>query len=521
MLRLLCPAQAADPVRICRGSLQEKNMRLRVADTMENASSRIAVIGGGASGCMAAIAAAQAGCRVTIFEKNEKIGKKIYATGNGRCNLTNLFLDSSCYHTQEKQSSGGETGRKNTANTDDISRVLSLIGRFSREDLIRFFREAGVPVHDRDGYVYPRTDQAETVVEALKKCMRQLGIQICTDCTVLGIEKTEQKSGRDSFCIHYSISAHEKAVSFNSGRGKEKKKGKGTAGTISVKAGPKPASRTAESAAVEKQESLCCDAVILCTGGMAGPAFGCSGDGYRFAESLDHSVVRPLPALTRLESGDPALRRAAGVRCHASVMLMKVCGGEYSVFGFEDGELQITDKSISGIPVFQISGQAARLLSQGHKVCVRIDFLPEFSQEEFEEELDKRLRQDRGQMLGDFLLGLAHRKVVDLVLAREGLQAEMKARRFSGRDLRAIMQKLRAFDLQVTGTGGFDHAQVTSGGVPLSEVDDSLQSQKCRGLFLAGELLDVDGRCGGYNLQWAMTSGTLAGRSAARLIHNR
>ena len=521
MLRLLCPAQAADPVRICRGSLQEKNMRLRVADTMENASSRIAVIGGGASGCMAAIAAAQAGCRVTIFEKNEKIGKKIYATGNGRCNLTNLFLDSSCYHTQEKQSSGGETGRKNTANTDDISRVLSLIGRFSREDLIRFFREAGVPVHDRDGYVYPRTDQAETVVEALKKCMRQLGIQICTDCTVLGIEKTEQKSGRDSFCIHYSISAHEKAVSINSGRGKEKKKGKGTAGTISVKAGPKPASRTAESAAVEKQESLCCDAVILCTGGMAGPAFGCSGDGYRFAESLDHSVVRPLPALTRLESGDPALRRAAGVRCHASVMLMKVCGGEYSVFGFEDGELQITDKSISGIPVFQISGQAARLLSQGHKVCVRIDFLPEFSQEEFKVEMDNRLRQDRGQMLGDFLLGLAHRKVIDLVLAREGLQAEMKARRFSDRDLRAIMQKLRVFDLDVTGTGGFDHAQVTSGGVPLSEVDDSLQSQMCRGLFLAGELLDVDGRCGGYNLQWAMTSGTLAGRSAARLIHNR
>ena len=124
-------------------------------------------------------------------------------------------------------------------------------------------------------------------------------------------------------------------------------------------------------------------------------------------------------------------------------------------------------------------------------------------------------------MLGDFLLGLAHRKVIDLILAREGLQAEMKARRFSDRELRALMHKLRAFDLDVTGTGGFDHAQVTSGGVPLSEVDDSLQSQKCRGLFLAGELLDVDGRCGGYNLQWAMTSGTLAGRSAARFIHNR
>ena len=105
---------------------------------MENASSRIAVIGGGASGCMAAIAAAQAGCRVTIFEKNEKIGKKIYATGNGRCNLTNLFLDSSCYHTQEKQISDGETGRTNRAKTDYVSRILSLIGQFSQEDLIRF-----------------------------------------------------------------------------------------------------------------------------------------------------------------------------------------------------------------------------------------------------------------------------------------------------------------------------------------------------------------------------------------------
>ena len=492
-----------------------------MADTMENASSRIAVIGGGASGCMAAIAAAQAGCRVTIYEKNEKIGKKIYATGNGRCNLTNLFLDSSRYHTREKQISDGETGRTNTINTDNVSRILSLIGQFSQEDLIRFFREAGVPVHDRDGYVYPRTDQAETVVEALKKCMRQLGIRICTNCTVLGIEKAAQGIGRDSFCIHYKISAQEKTVSGIPGRGKEKKKGKGAADTISMKAGRKPAARAAEPVAVEKQESFYCDAVILCTGGMAGPAFGCSGDGYLFAESLDHSLVRPLPALTRLESGDFVLRRAAGVRCHASVMLMKVCGREYSVFGFEDGELQITDKSISGIPVFQISGQAARLLSQGQKVCVRIDFMPEFSQEEFKEELDNRLRQDRSQMLGDFLLGLAHRKVIDLILAREGLQAEMKARRFSDRELRALMHKLRAFDLDVTGTGGFDHAQVTSGGVPLSEVDDSLQSQKCRGLFLAGELLDVDGRCGGYNLQWAMTSGTIAGRSAARFIHNR
>ena len=121
---------------------------------MENTGGRVAVIGAGASGCMAAIAAAQAGCSVTLFEKNEKIARKIYATGNGRCNLTNFFLDESCYHTHDSQ--------------NEISRVLSFIEKFSQEDLIRFFKEAGVPVHDRGGYVYPRTDQAETVARALE-----------------------------------------------------------------------------------------------------------------------------------------------------------------------------------------------------------------------------------------------------------------------------------------------------------------------------------------------------------------
>ena len=129
--------------------------------TMKNTGRRIAVIGGGASGCMA-------GCSVTIFEKNEKICKKIYATGNGRCNLTNLFLDRTCYHTRNGK---GEA-------------VLSFIHDFSQENLIRFFKEQGVPVHDRDKYVYPRTDQAETIARALENCLRDLGVKVVTDCTV-------------------------------------------------------------------------------------------------------------------------------------------------------------------------------------------------------------------------------------------------------------------------------------------------------------------------------------------------
>ena len=455
---------------------------------MENTGGRVAVIGAGASGCMAAIAAAQAGCSVTLFEKNEKIARKIYATGNGRCNLTNFFLDESCYHTHDSQ--------------NEISRVLSFIEKFSQEDLIRFFKEAGVPVHDRGGYVYPRTDQAETVARALEKCLRRERVEVCTDCQVEQIEKTQ-----DGFCIRYLLSEKEK--------GKAQGRGKNTA------------KQTGKNAVKKTVHSCCCDAVILCTGGLAGPSFGCSGDGYRMAEHFSHTVISPLPALTRLETEDPFLRRAAGVRCHASVTLLREadqsdqpgrgCHPDRNIC--EDGELQITENSLSGIPIFQISGTAAGLLSQGRRVRVLVDFLPEFTRQEYEKEMQERLVQDRGQMLGDFLLGLAHRKVIDMILARAGLQAEMKARRLTDGELRGIMETLRALELEVTATGGFEHAQVTKGGVPLSEIADSFASRKEAGLFLAGELLDVDGRCGGYNLQWAMTSGLIAGRSAAGYLH--
>jgi predicted Rossmann fold flavoprotein len=187
----------------------------------------------------------------------------------------------------------------------------------------------------------------------------------------------------------------------------------------------------------------------------------------------------------------------------------------------EDGELQITQNSISGIPVFQLSGEAARLLDCGRRVRVQINFLPEFSEEEFDKETAFRLQIDRNRMLGDLLLGLAHRKVIDLILAEEGLQAEMKAARLSENRLRSIIYRFRKFETGITGTGGFDHAQVTAGGVPLEEMDASFASKKRAGLYFAGELIDVDGRCGGYNLQWAMTSGVLAGRAAGRYVSDK
>ena len=418
---------------------------------------RVAVIGGGASGCMAAITAAQAGADVHIFEKNEKPGKKLYATGNGRCNLTNLYMDDSCYHTR-------------TADKNGSSLIHSAIERYSPADQIRFFADLGVPVYDRDGYVYPRTNQAQTVVRALEKRIAALGIRVHTGCPVRKIRRSQQGTKADDAVFYVDCN---------------------------------------------DREARAFDTVILCTGGMAGPQYGTTGDGYRLAASFSHKISTPLPALTALECKGQFLKRAAGVRCRAAVTLYTGNDKKQIREGREEGEVQMTDYGISGIPVMQISGMAARLLESKQRVFVQIDFLPEFSDSAFSDEIERRMREDRSQMLGDLFLGLVHKKILDLLLAEKGLQAEMKARRIDDAGIRQILQSMREYTLEVIQVKSFKQAQVTSGGILLEDTDADFQSRLQPGLFFAGEVLDVDGRCGGYNLQWAFATGYIAGLAAA------
>ena len=405
----------------------------------------VAVIGGGAAGCMAACAASENGARTLILEANDRIGRKICATGNGRCNLTNLHVDENCYHT-----GGGE----------DLS---AFFARFSIQDNIRFWESRGVYLHDRNGYVYPRTDQASTIAEAFDKILRAAGAVIMTGSPVTEVKTEEDRDGR-LFRI----------------RGKE---------------GSRCSARK----------------VILTGGGAAGPQYGCDGSIYGIARSLGHTVNKPLPALVPLLSDDKDLKAAAGVRCDANITL--ICAENSS--RTERGELQITQAGISGIPVFQVSSEASRALNEGKEVYAEIDFLPDLTDEMWKKEKGRRLSEDRNCMLGVFFLGLVNRKVLDLLLKKRGIQAEKKASKVDKDSLISIMEDMRRFRLRITGTGGFGQAQVTTGGIPLSQTDLNLMSRRCRGLYLAGELLDVDGICGGYNLQWAFTSGWIAGKSAA------
>ena len=404
-----------------------------------------AVIGAGASGCMAAVSASRSGEQVLLFDANDRIGRKIYATGNGRGNLTNLHMDRNCYH------AGGGA---------DLS---AFFARFSASDNIRFWESEGIFLHDRNGYVYPRTDQAATIAEAFEKILKRQRVKILPGTRVTSITSCRADGG--------------KAFRIETERGEQYFAGK----------------------------------IILAGGGAAGPQYGCRGDMYRFAESFGHSVKKPLPALVQLFTSEPSVRAAAGVRCDARIRI--VSGGKE--LAAERGELQITEKGISGIPVFQVSAPAVRAADAGRSVHAEIDFLPGFSDEAWQREKDRRLSEDRYCMLSVFFLGLVNKKVLDMVLRTRGLQAEKKASKVGDRDLLGIMEQLRACRLPVTGSGSFGQAQVTSGGVPLRELDEDLQSRLVPGLYMAGEMLDVDGICGGYNLQWAMTSGWIAGQSAA------
>ena len=409
----------------------------------------VVVIGAGASGCMAAINAAKGGCHTILLEKNDRIGKKLYATGNGRCNLTNLSLTESCYH------------------GDDASKRMRILSEFPPEALIASFEEMGLLCHDRQGYVYPRTDQASSVVRALELTLKKLGVTVMTETEVTSVRKT--------------------SAGFEVGvRAAGKKNGTKFEGSKS---------------------SMAADAVIISCGGMAGPQYGCSGDGYQIARSFGHSVTPLHPALTSLISDDSNIRLADGVRCAASIRI----GSSDRA----DGELQIASYGLSGIPVFQVSQTAAMLLDNNSSVTAIIDFLPEIPEEKWQEITAVRISSQDNQPLGDLFAGLVHEKVLRWILSRLSLQPETKRAKVSDEQIADALRLMRSFEVSITGLKGYDKAQTTSGGVPLAEVDDNLMSTICPGLFLTGELLNTDGLCGGYNLQWAFATGRKAGIAAA------
>ena len=410
---------------------------------------RILVIGGGAAGCMAALSAAETeDVEVVLAEAGDSVGRKLRVTGNGRGNVTNASLTEDAYY------------------SSDPGLVRETLRRFGTDDLAAFFRDNGIPLHERGGYYYPRTDQASTLVRFFMRELSRRGVSVRTRMRIVSLQKRGGKFA---------------AVS-------------------------------------DGGQEVTADAVILAAGGLAGgEKLGCLGDGYAIARSLGHSVAQPRPALAPLLCAAPYLKLADGARCRARVFLVsddekEACPSPHAA---AEGELQLTAGALSGICIFQISHAAGEMITRCGRVSVHTDFLPELTDEEWDSQVRMRLADCANMTLGDLMLGLVHERVIRMVLDRHGLQPEMKRARVGQTGLLAIFRDLRDLPFPVTAVAGFDRAQVTAGGVPASEVDEDFASRCCRGLYLCGEVLDTDGLCGGYNLHWAFAGGHIAGRAAA------
>ena len=388
---------------------------------------QVVITGAGASGMMAAIMAARNGAAVTVLEQNEKPGKKICATGNGKCNFSNLVMPEDAYRGTHPEF------------------VKDAFAQFSVKDTVEFFKELGIFPLDRNGYLYPRSNQAQSVVDVLCMEASHLGVKIKTNEQVTAIETA--KNGKKFQVLtkgwHYEA-----------------------------------------------------DALILANGSKASSISGSDGSGYELAKKMGHRIIPVYPALTALKCKGPAFKTWAGVRTEGKVSLF--INGKFHKS--ERGELQLTEYGISGIPVFQISTYAIRAVHEGEKAELRVDFLPELTEEETRELLHARKKACPYKNEKELLVGLFPEKLSKVLTSQKHL-----------------LSAIKEFPLEVQDGMSFSQAQVCSGGVDTSQVNThTMESKLCRNLYFAGELLDIDGTCGGYNLQSAWSSGAAAGIHAAK-----
>lgn len=411
---------------------------------------KVAVIGAGASGMTAAIAAASFGADVVLFERNDRVGKKILMTGNGKCNLSNRQLSMDMYYTDSK------------------TFVSDRLKSFGTQETIDFFNGLGLLIKEKNGGLYPVSEQAASVLDVLRFKINELKIRVVNECMITGI-KNNEKAGNHRF----SLSSDQDKL-------------------------PK-----------DCQDGY--DSVIIACGGMAAPATGSDGNGYRLAKSMGHTIKATAPALVQLRCKENFFKSIAGVRADASVC---ICSGNEKI-ACERGELQLTDYGISGIPVFQISRMAAYLLQNNKKTDVHIDFFPDYTTEQFKNIITERIAECGSKNAEEFFTGMLNKKLMQLFIKLSGLKGEEKIQAADKEKIMKVFSLCRDFKVTVTAANPFANAQVTAGGIPLSEITDTFESKLCRGLYIAGEILDVDGKCGGYNLQWAWCSGYTAGISAA------
>ena len=400
---------------------------------------RIGIIGAGAAGMAAALAASERpGVQVLLLERQARVGRKLAATGNGRCNLSNIHAGEGGYH------------------GDDPHFSRYALGRFDPEETLGWFRSLGLyTVTEPSGKVYPYSDQAGSVVDVLRFALDRPNIELITDFEVTRFRRTES-----GFLLE------------------------------------------------SKDSRMECDRVIVACGGLAGTKLGGTMAGYKLLRSMGHKCTKLRPALVQVKTGWSGVSALKGVRanCHAAIYRNGNLHRE------SEGEIQFTEFGLSGPVIYEISRDACQ--GSGEWECT-LDFLPGMDREELLRELARR--RDSKLNAEELLTGILHNRLGRVIVQNAGLRARTPVQELTDYELGEVAALAKTFTVELTEPLGMDAAQVTAGGIVTEEFDPTtMESRLVPGLYACGEVLDVDGDCGGYNLQWAWSSGRLAGFSAGK-----
>ena len=401
---------------------------------------KVGIIGAGASGLVCAIQAVSKDVSVVLFDKNSIVGKKLLATGNGRCNYWNCDQNLEHYH---------------TSNPEFLSNIIT--SRVQKE-VLDFFDSLGVVPSIRDGYYYPYSNQASSIRDLLESYAKHVGVEFALDTEVLDVYKEDGKFvvvlkyGREYF-----------------------------------------------------------DDLVIATGSKASPKTGSTGDGYFLARKFGHSIIPVCPALVQVVTEGDFLKDWSGVRALCTVSLYQ----DDRFIKKESGEIQLTDYGVSGICIFNLSRYISRGILEKHQFRLALNFLP-FLDGKSKDEIFSWFTF-RGNTLGDyrlieFLEGILPYKLLFVILKRCGISHKSTWNSLDVNEKECLIRMILEFSVVVVGTKDFSSSQVCSGGVPLTEVSSSLESKKVNHLYFIGEVLDVDGDCGGYNLGFGFMTGMIVGR---------
>ncbi len=393
---------------------------------------QIAIIGAGASGLIAAINAAKKGLLVHLYEKNHKVGRKILATGNGKCNISNLNISQINYH--GKNSSFIKTAMKVFDNNQEK----------------KFFSNLGIElIKGKSTKLYPMSRQASSVVDFLLFEAQRVGVKIILSSEIDKIEKKNSK-----FIIN--------SESYQS--------------------------------------------ILIATGSYAMPNLGSSESGYTLAKSFKHTIIKPFASLTQLISNDRIFYEASGVKIESNLELLVNGKKKQSIYG----DLLFTNYGLSGSAILDLSRNASFALQQNQKVTIKIDLLPHIELKELITLLQKRLYLLKYQTPNLWLNGIINKKLTNIILKK----AKIIKQNINQRNIKDIASIIKNLEVNIHDTKGAKGAEVMAGGINTDEINpQTMESKLVKGLFFSGEVVDIDGDCGGYNLHWAWASGFLAAQN--------